>query len=179
MLEDRPDGRCSDMNAESREFALEDAGLLVNATSLGMAGEPELPIDLSRLPREAVVVDIVYVPLETPLLAAARQRGNRGVDGLGMLLHQGRPGFEAWFGAPVRVSREMRAAVITSAFGSQLQSARIQWRTSWLSSAFGRLSCSPDSATTIGPIAEGAPDGPTPMKRSASYVDSYHRYACA
>ena len=62
----------------------------------------------------AVVVDIVYVPLETSLLAAARRRGNTAVDGLGMLLHQGRPGFEAWFGTPVRVTRELRAAVLTS-----------------------------------------------------------------
>jgi shikimate dehydrogenase len=61
-----------------------------------------------------VVVDIVYVPLETPLLAAARQRGNPTVDGLGMLLHQGRPGFEAWFGSPVQVTRELRAAVLTT-----------------------------------------------------------------
>jgi len=98
----------------ARGATLEEAGLLVNTTSLGMSGEPELEIDLSRLPLHAVVVDIVYVPLETALLAAARRRGNRCVDGLGMLLHQGRPGFEAWFGTPVRVSREMRAAVMTT-----------------------------------------------------------------
>jgi shikimate dehydrogenase len=97
-----------------RDLALENAGLLVNTTSLGMTGEPELAIDLSRLPPNAVVVDIVYVPLETGLLAAARRRGNRCVDGLGMLLHQGRPGFEAWFGAAVRVTREMRASVMTT-----------------------------------------------------------------
>lgn len=90
------------------------AGLLVNATSLGMAGEPPLILDLSSLPPSAPVVDIVYVPLETALLAAARQRGNPVVDGLGMLLHQGRPGFEAWFGAPVRVTRELRAAVLAT-----------------------------------------------------------------
>ena len=91
-----------------------DAGLLVNTTSLGMVGESELDIDLTSLPKRAVVVDIVYVPLETPLLAAARQRGHPTVDGLGMLLHQGRPGFEAWFGYPVRVTRELRAAVLTT-----------------------------------------------------------------
>jgi shikimate dehydrogenase len=79
-----------------------------------MIGEPELAIDLTLLPSHAVVVDIVYVPLETALLAAARGRGHHGVDGLGMLLHQGRPGFEAWFGAPVRVTRELRAAVLTT-----------------------------------------------------------------
>jgi shikimate dehydrogenase len=94
--------------------ALRDAGLLVNTTSLGMNGEPELEIDLAPLPPSAVVADIVYVPLETPLLAAARQRGHRAVDGLGMLLHQGRPGFEAWFGSPVQVTRELRAALLTT-----------------------------------------------------------------
>ena len=73
-----------------------------------MTGQPELEINLAELPAAAVVVDIVYVPIETALLAAARQRGHCAVDGLGMLLHQGRPGFEAWFGTPVRVSRELR-----------------------------------------------------------------------
>jgi shikimate dehydrogenase len=87
------------------------AGVLVNTTSLGMAGEPPLAIDLSRLPRSAPVVDIVYVPLETDLLAAARKLGHPVVDGLGMLLHQGRPGFEAWFGTAVRVTPKLRAAV--------------------------------------------------------------------
>jgi shikimate dehydrogenase len=96
----------------AREAALKGAGLLVNTTSLGMAGEPDLDIDLSGLPLSAIVVDIVYVPLETALLAAARRRGHATVDGLGMLLHQGRPGFEAWFGVPVRVTRELRAAVL-------------------------------------------------------------------
>lgn len=91
-----------------------DAALLVNTTSLGMAGETPLDLDLSPLPRSAPVVDIVYVPLETGLLAAARRRGHRVVDGLGMLLHQGRPGFEAWFGAPVRVGPELRAAILTT-----------------------------------------------------------------
>jgi shikimate dehydrogenase len=87
-----------------------DAGLLVNTTSLGMAGEPSLVVDL-LLPPTAPVVDIVYVPLETGLLAAARQRGNPVVDGLGMLLHQGRPGFEAWFDAAVRVTPQLRATI--------------------------------------------------------------------
>jgi shikimate dehydrogenase len=89
------------------------AGLLVNTTSLGMSGEPPLPLDL-LLPSSAPVVDIVYVPLETDLLAAARRRGHPVVDGLGMLLHQGRPGFEAWFGAPVRVTPELRAAIVAT-----------------------------------------------------------------
>jgi shikimate dehydrogenase len=89
------------------------AGLLVNTTSLGMTGEPPLVLDLS-LPPTAPVVDIVYVPLETDLLSAARRRGNPVVDGLGMLLHQGRPGFEAWFGAVVRVTPELRAAIVAT-----------------------------------------------------------------
>ena len=97
-----------------RDTAQRDAGLLVNTTSLGMTGEPELDIDLTPLPLPAVVVDIVYVPLETTLLAVARKRGHPTVDGLGMLLHQGRPGFEAWFGRPVQVTRELRAAVLTT-----------------------------------------------------------------
>jgi shikimate dehydrogenase len=90
-----------------------DAGLLVNTTSLGMTGEPPLVLDL-LLPPTAPVVDIVYVPLETDLLSAARRRGNPVVDGLGMLLHQGRPGFEAWFSAPVRVTPELRAALVAT-----------------------------------------------------------------
>ena len=90
---------------------LDGAGLLVNTTSLGMSGEPGLDLDLSPLPLTAPVVDIVYVPLETALLAAARRRGHPVVDGLGMLLHQGRPGFEAWFGARVQVSAALRAAI--------------------------------------------------------------------
>ena len=91
---------------------LEGAGLLVNTTSLGMTGEPPLDLDLSPLPLSAPVVDIVYVPLETKLLAAARQRGHPVVDGLGMLLHQGRPGFEAWFGIKVQVGPELRATIV-------------------------------------------------------------------
>ncbi|HEY3911173.1 MAG TPA: shikimate dehydrogenase [Stellaceae bacterium] len=92
----------------------EGAGLLVNTTSLGMAGAPALEIDLSALPRTAPVVDLVYVPLETGLLAAARRLRHPVVDGLGMLLHQGRPGFEAWFGAEARVTSELRAAIAAS-----------------------------------------------------------------
>lgn len=102
---------------DERNDLLAGAGLLVNTTSLGMAGEPELVIDLAALPSAAIVVDIVYVPLETGLLAAARARGNRVVDGLGMLLHQGRPGFAAWFGVPVHATRELRAAVLTTLGG--------------------------------------------------------------
>ncbi|MGG5821304.1 shikimate dehydrogenase [Falsiroseomonas sp. HW251] len=94
------------------EPALRDAALLVNGTSLGMAGEPALEIDLSPLPPQAVVADMVYVPLETPLLAQARARGLRAIDGLGMLLHQARPGFEAWFGVAPQVDAELRDYVM-------------------------------------------------------------------
>ncbi|GGC27401.1 shikimate dehydrogenase (NADP(+)) [Siccirubricoccus deserti] len=87
---------------------LDAAKLLVNTTSLGMQGQPPLRIDLSSLPADAVVADIVYVPRETPLLATARARGLRAVDGLGMLLHQARPGFSAWFGVTPAVDDELR-----------------------------------------------------------------------
>jgi len=97
---------------DARDIALEGAGLLVNTTSLGMAGEPELDLDLGSLPADAVVTDIVYAPLETPLLAAARARGLFAVDGLGMLLHQARPGFHAWFGRDPEVTPALRAHVL-------------------------------------------------------------------
>ncbi|WP_084112665.1 shikimate dehydrogenase [Belnapia moabensis] len=87
---------------------LGDAALLVNTTSLGMQGQPPLEIDLAPLPAASVVADIVYVPRETGLLAAARARGLGAVDGLGMLLHQARPGFTAWFGAEPMVDDELR-----------------------------------------------------------------------
>ena len=95
-----------------RASALDAAGLLVNTTTLGMVGQPALGLDLGRLPEAALVSDIVYTPLETPLLAAARARGNQAVDGLGMLLHQARPGFEAWFGVAPQVSDELRRFVL-------------------------------------------------------------------
>jgi shikimate dehydrogenase len=99
---------------DERSAMLAGATLLVNTTSLGMKGQPPLDLDLARLPKDAVVDDIVYVPLETPLLAAARTRGNTCIDGLGMLLHQGRLGFEAWFGQKVEVTDEQRKAVLSS-----------------------------------------------------------------
>jgi shikimate dehydrogenase len=97
---------------------LDGVGILVNTTSLGMDKEPPLDIDLGTLPLSAVVVDIVYVPLETGLLAAARRRGHRVVDGLGMLLHQGRPGFAAWFGAAPQVTSALRGAMLATFTGS-------------------------------------------------------------
>lgn len=95
-----------------RAAALGGAGLLVNTTSLGMAGQPPLDLALDDLPATALVNDIVYAPLVTDLLARAAARGNPVVDGLGMLLHQGRPGFEAWFGVAPAVTAELRAAVL-------------------------------------------------------------------
>lgn len=91
---------------------LADAALLVNSTSLGMTGQPPLRIDLSTLPQAAIVNDIVYDPIETALLRDAANQGNRVVDGIGMLLHQGRPGFQAWFGVDPEVTPELRAAVL-------------------------------------------------------------------
>jgi len=98
-----------------RTAALADAALLVNTTTLGMSGQPPLDLSLDRLPDTAVVNDIVYAPLETALLAAARARGNRAVDGLGMLLHQARPGFAAWFGVEPEVTPELRRFVLQDA----------------------------------------------------------------
>ena len=87
------------------------AGLVVNATSLGMHGQPALDLDVGLLPRHAVVADLVYVPLQTPLLTAARARGLKTADGLGMLLHQAVRGFELWFGRRPEVTAELRALV--------------------------------------------------------------------
>jgi shikimate dehydrogenase len=88
------------------------AGLLVNATSLGMHGQPSLELDTGRLPPHAVVADLVYVPLETPLLGSARGHGLKTADGLGMLLHQAVRGFELWFGQRPEVTSELRDLVV-------------------------------------------------------------------
>ena len=88
-----------------------ETGLLVNSTSLGMKGQPALDIDLSRLSERATVTDLIYLPLETRLLAAAKARGLRTVDGLGMLLHQAVRGFSLWFGVRPAVTAELRALV--------------------------------------------------------------------
>ena len=89
---------------EDRHEALSGAALLVNTTNQGMHGEPALDLNLRQLPSTALVSDIIYIPMETPLLAAARARGNATVNGLGMLLHQARPAFAAWFGVLPEVS---------------------------------------------------------------------------
>jgi shikimate dehydrogenase len=97
---------------EERAAVLAGAAFLVNTTPLGQAGQSPLVLSLDTLPDQAVVNDIVYVPLETALLTAARQRGNPAVDGLGMLLHQARPGFAAWFGVMPEVTAALRRAVV-------------------------------------------------------------------
>lgn len=95
------------LTLEDAEAALGQTSLLVNTTSLGMVGQNELKISLVELPQTAVVTDIVYTPLQTGLLNAAKSRGNRTVDGLGMLLHQAVPGFEKWFGVRPQVTEAL------------------------------------------------------------------------
>jgi len=96
---------------EETGVLLGSAGLLVNSTSLGMKGQSPLDIDVGLLPANAVVADLVYVPLVTPLLAAARARGLATADGLGMLLHQAVRGFSLWFGVKPAVTPALRALV--------------------------------------------------------------------
>lgn len=96
---------------DQRAEALEGVALLVNTTSQGMDGQPALELDLSRLPKHALVSDAIYAPLETPLLKAARARGNRTVNGLGMLLNQARPAFQAWFGIMPDITPELQRAI--------------------------------------------------------------------
>jgi shikimate dehydrogenase len=89
-----------------------NASLIVNTTSLGMKGEGVIPLDFGKLDRGAIITDIVYVPVITPFLAAAQKAGLTTVDGLGMLLHQARPGFEKWFGVMPDVTPELRSKVV-------------------------------------------------------------------
>ena len=111
-LTETVDGPLSVVSWVGRKEALAGAALLVNTTSLGMTGQEPLALALDALPAHAVVNDLVYAPLETPLLAAARRGGHVGVDGLGMLLHQARPGFAAWFGVEPVVDDALRAYVL-------------------------------------------------------------------
>ncbi|MEX0582426.1 MAG: shikimate dehydrogenase [Sneathiella sp.] len=103
---------------DRRSSLLEKADILVNCTSLGMTGQPPLEISLGGLKKTAIVSDIVYVPLETGLLKRARRQGNIAVDGLGMLLHQAKAGFEAWFGVRPEVDDALRAHVLDGLKGS-------------------------------------------------------------
>lgn len=96
---------------EERAEALDGIAMLANATSLGSAGKPPLDLALDRLPPAAIVGDLIYVPPETPLLAAARARGNATVNGLGLLLNQARPAFHAWYGVMPEITPALRAAI--------------------------------------------------------------------
>jgi len=103
---------------DDRHDALEGAALVVNATSQGMVGQPALDLRLDKLSKTALAADIIYIPLETPFLAAARQRGNRIANGLGMLLHQGRPAWKMWFGVEPVVTAELRSMMEKSIQGA-------------------------------------------------------------
>jgi shikimate dehydrogenase len=111
VLERELGGPITALDWGDREAALEDAAMLINTTNQGMVGEPPLELALDALPASALVSDIIYIPRETPLLAAARKRGNPTVNGLGMLLHQARPAFHAWFGIMPEVTPELRAMI--------------------------------------------------------------------
>jgi shikimate dehydrogenase len=97
-----------------REIGSRDSTVLVNTTIIGMNGVGTLDIDLAGFDRDCVVSDIVYVPLETELLRGAKSQGLRTVDGLGMLLHQGVPGFEKWFGVRPEVTDELRRFIVAN-----------------------------------------------------------------
>jgi len=105
-------GKLNVVDWNTRSEACDGAGLLVNTTTLGMVGKPSLEINIDQLSIGAIVNDIVYVPLKTDLLKAAETQGFKAVDGLGMLLHQARPGFEAWFGQRPEVTGGLRAHVL-------------------------------------------------------------------
>jgi shikimate dehydrogenase len=124
-LTNRSDAKAVDMAQEfgplvyavpwaERHAALEGVALLVNTTNQGMHGQPALDLRLDALPATALVSDIVYVPLETPLLVEAKARGNATVNGLGMLLNQARPAFEAWFGPLPTISPALMEKVLAS-----------------------------------------------------------------
>jgi shikimate dehydrogenase len=111
MLRARFGARVQPARWDQLNAALCDAALLVNATTLGMAGQPDIPVDIGQLPNDAIVGELVYAPLVTPLLRAARARKLRTADGLGMLLHQAVRGFALWFGKKPEVTPALRALV--------------------------------------------------------------------
>jgi shikimate dehydrogenase len=110
-------GPITPLRWEERHDALDGVAMAVNTTSQGMVGEAPLDIRLDRLPTDALVSDIIYVPLETPFLAAARERGNRTINGVGMLLHQGRPAWKLWFDIEPEVTLELRECMERSIAG--------------------------------------------------------------
>jgi shikimate dehydrogenase len=112
-------GRITALPWSAIDDALRSVQLVVNTTPLGMAGQPPLELDIAKLPGNTIVCDLVYVPLETPLLARARRRGLRTVDGLGMLLHQAVPAFARWFGVTPEVTAELRAVVAADVEASE------------------------------------------------------------
>lgn len=106
------DEKIMSVDWDDRSSILKKAAIVINTTSLGMTGKDALEIDLAPLPKDAVVADIVYAPLMTPLLQAAQDRGNQIVTGIGMLLHQARPAFEQWFGVLPDVDDELQKKVL-------------------------------------------------------------------
>jgi shikimate dehydrogenase len=96
---------------QDRHDAIDGVAMLVNATSQGMVGQAALDLRLDKLPKTALVNDIIYIPRQTPLIEAAQARGNRTVTGLGMLLHQGIPAWRAWFGIEPKVTADLRAKI--------------------------------------------------------------------
>jgi shikimate dehydrogenase len=108
------DGIINVVDWNKRHDLLADATFVVNTTTLGMAGKPPLELSLDALPKSALVNDVVYSPLETTLLKNAKSRGNPTVDGIGMLLHQARPGFTAWFGEEPEVTDDLRNFILAT-----------------------------------------------------------------
>jgi shikimate dehydrogenase len=111
-IADELGGQITVVDWAEAESSIEGAALVVNTTSMGMEGGPPLSLTLDALSQDALVTDAVYAPLDTPFLKLARTKGAETVDGLGMLLHQARPGFAAWFGREPEVDDELRAAVL-------------------------------------------------------------------
>ncbi len=114
MLADQFGAKVEVVDWNRASDAMDGATTIVNTTSLGMEGQPELPVVLNTAPDNTVVTDIVYTPIITAFLAAAQERGLKTIDGLGMLLHQGVPGFENWFGVRPEVTDGLRNAVLAS-----------------------------------------------------------------